>query len=165
MPCAGHYGASPSRELRGLLWISSGHYPVPNFKASCARSRRDAQNWEARCWLASRGATSSDTQYPFGWSHIGFASTVARKTSPETTVVGPQTYRRADVYLSGQIHVFNILFQPAGLNRLVGINMTSLVNQDPAARMFSANLPTLDDAVRAAPDFRVRVAAVESWAG
>ena len=53
--------------------------------------------------------------------------------TPEISVVGPQTYRRAHVYLSGSIHVFNILFQPTGLHRLVGINMTSLVNQDPAA--------------------------------
>jgi hypothetical protein len=57
----------------------------------------------------------------------------AANTTPEMGVVGPQTYRRAHVYLSGTIHVFNILFQPTGLNRLVGINMRSLVNQDPAA--------------------------------
>jgi hypothetical protein len=60
------------------------------------------------------------------------------KTSPETAVVGPQTYRRAHVHLSCQIHVFNILFQPTGLNRLVGINMTSLVIRIPQPRMFSA---------------------------
>jgi hypothetical protein len=61
------------------------------------------------------------------------------KISPETALVGPQTYRRADVHLSGQIHVFNILFQPTGLNRLVGINMMSLVTPQP--RMFSAGPP------------------------
>jgi hypothetical protein len=32
------------------------------------------------------------------------------RPAPETTIVGPQTYRRADVQLSGQVHVFNILF-------------------------------------------------------
>jgi hypothetical protein len=53
-------------------------------------------------------------------------------TTPEVSVVGPQTFRRAHVYLSGSIHAFNILFQPTGLNRLIGINMTSLVNQDSA---------------------------------
>jgi AraC-like DNA-binding protein len=88
------------------------------------------------------------------------------KTSPETALVGPQTYRRAHVYLSDSIHVFNILFQPTGLNRLVGINMTSLVNQDPAASdVLGKSAVTLGDAVRAAPDFRERVAAVERWAG
>src|SRR5258707_15692451 len=86
--------------------------------------------------------------------------------APETTVVGPQTYRRAHVRLSGQVHVFNILFQPTGLNRLVGINMTSLVNQDPAASdVLGKAAVTLGDAVRAAPNFRERISAVERWAG
>jgi AraC-like DNA-binding protein len=88
------------------------------------------------------------------------------KISPETALVGPQTYRRADVHLSGQIHVFNILFQPTGLNRLVGINMMSLVTQDPAASdVFGRTATVLRDAVRAASDFQLRVAAVESWIG
>jgi AraC-like DNA-binding protein len=87
-------------------------------------------------------------------------------TIPEMSVVGPQTYRRAHVYLSGSIHVFNILFQPTGLSRLVGINMTSLVNQDPAASdVLGKSAVTLASYVRAAPDFRDRVAAVERWAG
>ncbi len=90
----------------------------------------------------------------------------AAKASPEITVVGPQTYRRAHVQLSGQIHVFNILFQPTGLNRLVGINMQSLVNQDPAASdVLGKSAVVLDDAVRTAPDFQLRVAAVERWVG
>ncbi|MDN4988475.1 helix-turn-helix domain-containing protein [Bradyrhizobium sp. WYCCWR 13022] len=87
----------------------------------------------------------------------------ASKT-PDMSVVGPQTYRRAHVSLSGSIHVFNILFQPTGLNRLLGINMTSLVNQDPAASdVLGASAATLGDAVRAAPSFDLRVAAVEHW--
>ena len=87
-------------------------------------------------------------------------------TTPEMSVVGPQTYRRAHVHLSGSVHVFNILFQPTGFNRLVGINMTSLVNQDPAASdVLGQSAVTLGDAVRAAPDFRERVAAVERWVG
>lgn len=86
--------------------------------------------------------------------------------SPEIAVVGPQTYRRAHVRLSGRIHVFNILFQPTGLNRLVGIDMTSLVNQDPAASdVLGKSAVVLGDAVRAAPDFDLRVAAVERWVG
>ena len=69
------------------------------------------------------------------------------------SVVGPQTYRRAHVYLSGSVHVFNILFQPTGLNRLIGTNMRSLVNQDPAASdVLGKSAVILGDAVRAAPD-------------
>jgi AraC-like DNA-binding protein len=87
-------------------------------------------------------------------------------TTPDTSVVGPQTYRRAQVCLSGSIHVFNILFQPTGLNRLVGINMTSLLNQDPAASdVLGKSAAVLGDAVRMAPDFDLRVAAVERWVG
>ena len=87
-------------------------------------------------------------------------------TSPEISVVGPQTYRRAHVHLPGQVHVFNILFQPTGLNRLIGINMTSLVNEDPAASdVLGDSATTLGDAVRAALDFQQRVAAVERWVG
>ena len=87
-------------------------------------------------------------------------------TTPEMSVVGPQTYRRAHVYLSGSVHVFNILFQPTGLNRLVGTDMRSLVNQDPAASdVLGKSAVTLGDALRAAPDFRERVAAVERWVG
>ena len=85
---------------------------------------------------------------------------------PEMSVVGPQTYRRAHVHLSGSVHVFAILFQPTGLNRLVGINMKSLVNQDPAASdVLGKSAVTLGDAVRAAPDFPERVSAVERWIG
>ena len=60
--------------------------------------------------------------------------------TPEMSLVGPQTYRRAHVYLSGMVHVFNILFQPTGLNRLFGINMTCLVIRTQQSRMHSANL-------------------------
>lgn len=85
-------------------------------------------------------------------------------TMPDVSLVGPQTYRRAQVCLSGSVHVFNVLFQPCGLNRLVGINMTSLVNQDPAASdVFGKSAVRLGDAVRMAPNFDQRVAVVERW--
>ena len=85
-------------------------------------------------------------------------------TTSDMSIVGPQTYRRAYIRLSGSIHVFNILFQPTGLNRLIGINMSSLVNQDPAASDVLGNFAlVLGDAVRMAPDFDLRVAAVERW--
>ncbi len=90
----------------------------------------------------------------------------AFRVTPETIVVGPQTYRRAELCLSGEIHVFNILFQPAGFNRLIGIEMTSLVNHDPAAaEILGKRSHSLNDAVRAATDFQSRVAAAERWVG
>jgi AraC-like DNA-binding protein len=86
------------------------------------------------------------------------------KGVPETFVVGPQTAPRAQLFLSGQVHVFTILFQPAGLNQLIGIDMRSLVNEDPAATdVLGTSAVRLGDAVRAAQDFPARVRAAEHW--
>jgi hypothetical protein len=73
----------------------------------------------------------------------------ALKSVPEAFVAGPQTYRRAHIHLTGQIHVFNILFQPAGLNRLVGLDMTMLTNQAlVASDVLGKSGVALADAVR-----------------
>jgi AraC-like DNA-binding protein len=83
---------------------------------------------------------------------------------PETGLVGPQSYRRAHVCLTGSVHVFTVLFQPTGLNRLIGIDMASLLDQDPAASdVLGRSAAVLGDDVRMAPDFASRVAAVERW--
>jgi AraC-like DNA-binding protein len=83
---------------------------------------------------------------------------------PETLLVGPQTFPHAQLYLSGRVHIFNILFQPTGLNRLFGVDMRSLVNQDPAASdVLGKAAARLGDAVRSAPDFPSRVRAAERW--
>jgi AraC-like DNA-binding protein len=86
------------------------------------------------------------------------------KMLPETFVVGPQTGPRARISLSGQVHVFTILFQPAGLNRLTGIDMRSLVNEAPMTTdVLGSSATVLADAVRAAEDFPGRVRAAERW--
>jgi AraC-like DNA-binding protein len=88
------------------------------------------------------------------------------QTAPETVVVGPQGSRRIQLSMSGEIHVFNILLQPAGLNRLIGIDMTSLVNEGITARdVIGKRAVLLNDAVRSATDFDSRVAAAERWFG
>jgi len=88
------------------------------------------------------------------------------QTAPETVVVGPQGSRRTQLYMSGEVHVFNILLQPAALNRLVGIDMTSLVNEGiPARDVLGKRAVQLSDAVRSAADFAARVAAAERWLG
>jgi AraC-like DNA-binding protein len=90
----------------------------------------------------------------------------ALQTAPETVVVGPQGSRRIQMYISSEVHVFNILLQPAALNRLIGIDMTSLVNEGIAARdVLGKHAVGLHDAVRSAPDFGSRVAAAERWFG
>lgn len=88
------------------------------------------------------------------------------QTAPETVVVGPQGSRRIQIFVSGNVHIFTISLQPAALNRLIGIDMTSLVNEGIAARdVLGRYAVGLDDAVRSAPDFVSRVAAAERWFG
>lgn len=88
------------------------------------------------------------------------------QTAPETVVVGPQGSRRIQLYVSGEIHIFNILLQPAGLNRMIGIDMTSLVNEGITARdVLGKSASQLSDAVRSAWDFSSRVSAAERWFG
>lgn len=87
-------------------------------------------------------------------------------TAPEMVVVGPQGSRRIHLYASGQLHIFNILLQPAALHRLVGIEMTCLINEGVPARDVLGNRAVLlEDAVRSAQDFPSRVAAAERWFG
>lgn len=86
------------------------------------------------------------------------------QTAPETVVVGPQGSRRIQLYMSGEVHIFNILLQPAALNRLVGVDMTSLVNEGiPARDVLGKRGVLLNDAVRSAADFASRIAAAERW--
>ena len=88
------------------------------------------------------------------------------EAAPEIAVVGPQGSRRSQIYASGELHIFNILLQPAALHRLVGIDMTSLINEGIAARDVLGNRALgLRDAVLSARDFASRVAAAERWFG
>jgi|SRR5690242_2445057 len=88
------------------------------------------------------------------------------QTAPDSAVVGPQGSRRTQIYVSGEVHIFNILLQPAALNRLIGIDMTLLVNEGIAARdVLGRRAVGLNDAVRSPPDFAARVAAAERWFG
>jgi AraC-like DNA-binding protein len=97
---------------------------------------------------------------PYRVRHDGGPASVL----PKTYVTGPTTYQCAQIYESGRIHVFNILFHPTGLNRLVGIHMASLVNNAASASdVLGRSALALEDSVRLAPDFPSRVAAVERW--
>jgi AraC-like DNA-binding protein len=97
---------------------------------------------------------------PYRVSHDNGPASVA----PQTYVSGPTTYQRVQIYESGRIHVFNVLFHPTGLNRLAGVDMAALVNEAPAASdVLGKSALALEDSVRLAPNFLSRVAAVERW--
>jgi AraC-like DNA-binding protein len=87
----------------------------------------------------------------------------ALETAPETVVVGPQGSRRIQIYVSGEVDTFNVLLQPAALNRLIGIDMTSFTVGTAARDILGKYAAGLNDAVRSAPDFTSRVAAAERW--
>lgn len=53
-----------------------------------------------------------------------------QRKSPAATVVGPQTFRRIQMYLSGTVESFVIMFQPDGLHRLFAIPMHELTDRD-----------------------------------
>lgn len=128
---------------------------------------------ERRATLGSKGLTWPLTARPHQIIDIYLAEPFRLRidggplqTAPETVVVGPQGSRRIQLHVSGEVHIFNILLQPAGLNRLIGIDMTSLVNEGISARdVFGKRALLLSDAVRSAADFASRVAAAERWFG
>lgn len=53
-----------------------------------------------------------------------------KRKSAVATIVGPQTYRRIQMYLSGCLESFVIMFQPDGLHRLFSIPTHELTNRD-----------------------------------
>jgi AraC-like DNA-binding protein len=54
----------------------------------------------------------------------------SQRMSGLSVVVGPQTYRRLDMQLHGNLESFVIMFQPDGLHRLFGIPMHELTDRD-----------------------------------
>ena len=88
----------------------------------------------------------------------------AASFAPEVVIVGPQSYRRTRLILSGSIHVFTIRFEPAGFHALFGTPMTALVNEGIAISDVIGPAGTdLRDAVMMAFNFDERVGAAERW--
>jgi AraC-like DNA-binding protein len=54
----------------------------------------------------------------------------ALRQSPAAVVVGPQTYRRLEMQLRGDVESFVIMFQPDGLHRLFTVPMYDLTDRD-----------------------------------
>jgi AraC-like DNA-binding protein len=57
-----------------------------------------------------------------------------RELAPRTVVVGPFTYRRAELVLQGRFDVFTVHFQPAGFHQLFGVPMMELADRADDAR-------------------------------
>lgn len=84
--------------------------------------------------------------------------------TPEAVVVGPQTYRRAEIGFAGEVLTFTIHFRPTGFHRLFGMEMPGLVNMAvPICDVLGSQGADLRDVVMSAPDFAARADAAEAW--
>jgi hypothetical protein len=54
--------------------------------------------------------------------------TGVRDVPPVAVVIGPQTYRRVDVLVSGRIDVFSVQFEPTGLHALFEMEMPEVID-------------------------------------
>lgn len=96
----------------------------------------------------------------YGVSHNGGR----REASPEIVVVGPQSHRSTQLFMSGEIDVFTIRFQPGGFHALFGIDMSHLVDEGViASDIVGATSERLRSAVLGASDFDARVTIAEQW--
>jgi AraC-like DNA-binding protein len=56
-----------------------------------------------------------------------------QETPPLAAIVGPQTHRRFDVLVSGQVDMFSVEFAPTALHAFFGISMSELTDEAIAA--------------------------------
>jgi hypothetical protein len=57
---------------------------------------------------------------------VRICETVAQELAPRTVVVGPSTFRRAELVLQGDFDVFTIHFQASGFHRLFRVPVADL---------------------------------------
>lgn len=92
------------------------------------------------------------------------AATGAVDTAPPAVLVGPQTYRRVDVLLTGQLDLFTIQFTPTGFSTLFGHPTTVLTDQAHDARsVLGERVGEVSEQLAAARDMVQRVAIAEAW--
>lgn len=86
------------------------------------------------------------------------------ETTPESVLVGPQTYRRVDVLLAGALRLFTIQFTPTGFSALFGLSTAALADAAfSAADVLGHEAARLGQPLEAAPDLATRAAIVEAW--
>ena len=89
---------------------------------------------------------------------IELQATRALERAPGVAAVGPQTFRRVDLILSGRMDIFTIHFVATGLHTLLGVPMTELTDAGlDAAALFGGQLiQNLHGRLADAPDFGTR---------
>lgn len=78
--------------------------------------------------------------------------------APRALVVGPCTYRRAELVLRGRFEVFTIHFQPSGFHRLFRVPMPELVDHAYEARSVVGPFASaIEQPLAATADFAERI--------
>jgi AraC-like DNA-binding protein len=89
---------------------------------------------------------------------IHYAASGAVETAPRAVVVGPATYRRADLVLPGHLLVFTIQFQASGFHQLFRLPVADLVDRAYEAQsMIGSRVTGLEQRLADAGDFEERV--------
>lgn len=92
------------------------------------------------------------------------ASTGAVDTAPPAVLVGPQTFRRVDVLLAGDLDLFTIQFTPTGFHALFRHPTTLLTDQAHAAEaVLGRDIAELGERLAHAPDLARRALVAEAW--
>ena len=86
------------------------------------------------------------------------------ETSPQSVVVGPQTYHRLDLSVSGNIDAFTIHFQPSGFHHLFGVPMTELKDATyDGHAVIGDGLAMLEQQLASAARFEERIRVAERY--
>lgn len=92
------------------------------------------------------------------------AATGVVETAPAAVLVGPQTFRRVDVLLAGDLDLFTVQFTPTGFSALFGHPTSLLTDQAYAAdAMLGLEVSALAERLAAAPGLIERARLAEAW--
>ncbi|WP_174285146.1 AraC family transcriptional regulator [Sphingomonas bacterium] len=111
--------------------------------------------------IALPARTQVILEFYFAAPHlVEIVSTGTRERAPTAVVVGPQTFRRVDLLLSGIVEVFTVQFTPTGLHALFGIPMRHAIDTAMVAEdlLGAALIRPLHDRLATAPDHAARTA-------
>jgi len=89
---------------------------------------------------------------------VRFGDSVTPEILPRSVVVGPCTYRRAELVLEGRLDVFTISFQASGFHQLFGMPMTAFADQAyDASSVIGPVASEIEEKLAEASDFHARV--------
>ena len=92
--------------------------------------------------IALPARTQVILEFYFAAPHlVEIVATRMRERAPTAVVVGPQTFRRVDLLLSGIVEVFTVQFTPTGLHALFAIPMRHAIDTAvPAGDLLGTDL-------------------------